>query len=53
MKLLRRFGTDSLRWKTMGVSKPCCRACADFLEKEGVDYSYWHNQNVGHWYRPY
>lgn len=31
----------------IGVSKPCCKNCAQSLDRVGVGYSYWHDQNVG------
>ncbi len=35
----------------LGVSKPCCRFCALNLDRYGIWYSYWHDQNVGGNYR--
>lgn len=52
MKILKVLGVNLDR-KLMGVSKPCCTQCADFLELQGIDYSYWHSHPVGHWTPPF
>jgi OTT_1508-like deaminase len=46
MKLLSKIN-HGIDGKFMGVSKPCCAQCADFLENQGIDYLYWNSQNVG------
>ncbi len=49
MQLVDYFYEEGLRFEgdMMGVSKPCCRYCAGSLENLGIEYSYWHDQNVG------
>ena len=51
MRLVNFFYNDKLRLAgdALGVSKPCCRDCASHLEALDIDYSYWHDQNVGKW----
>ncbi|MBB5190458.1 hypothetical protein HNQ50_001180 [Silvimonas terrae] len=34
-------------WGIIGVSKPCCILCAEKLDDLNINYSYWHDQNVG------
>ncbi|HEY4371416.1 MAG TPA: hypothetical protein VGN52_05810 [Burkholderiales bacterium] len=54
MQLVDYFSHKGIRLEgdTMGVSKPCCKSCADRLEALSIDYSYWHGQNVGKDWKP-
>jgi len=36
----------------IGVSKPCCRDCAEFLESVDIEYSQWHGDYVVNWEAP-
>ncbi len=42
----------ALRYGEIGVSKPCCRRCAENLDRQGVHYSYWHNEPTGQYVQP-
>jgi len=44
--------SKSITGKMIGVSKPCCILCAQQLDALKVEYSYWHDQNVGKWIPP-
>lgn len=38
--------------KYMGVSKPCCKYCAQVLNQMNIDYANWHNSSVTNWEEP-
>lgn len=35
-----------------GVSKPCCKRCAEWLSRYGAKYSAWHDAHVVNWEAP-
>lgn len=35
-----------------GVSKPCCKKCAEWLSHYGAKYSAWHDAQVVNWEKP-
>jgi hypothetical protein len=36
----------------MGVSKPCCRTCAEWLSHYNIGYANWHDSPVVNWEQP-
>lgn len=36
----------------MGVSKPCCKYCAQVLNQMNINYANWHNSSVTNWEEP-
>jgi hypothetical protein len=52
MQLLRYFIDRGWRFEDdmIGVSKPCCERCADWLDRNWIEYSYWHDQPTGYVY---
>ena len=55
MKIVSYFiqNHDDIQGRSLGVSKPCCQACANELSRRGITYSTTHTtQNRGVWIAP-
>lgn len=40
------------RGRHIGVSKPCCKQCAEILDELGMKYLYYHEDRVRNWESP-
>lgn len=43
---------NNILTKEIGVSKPCCQNCALMLDRVGLAYSYWHEEEPPKWVDP-
>lgn len=51
MQLVDYFHAMRLPLPELGVSKPCCSNCKKYLDQLAINYSYWHTQGTGKYYK--
>ena len=52
MQLVSQLKQENLMTDFIGVSKPCCKQCAEVLDHVHIGYSMWHDSPVVNWENP-
>ena len=52
MQLVQELINEGIETKYIGVSKPCCKFCANELNEQKIKYSLWHDSRVKQWEAP-
>lgn len=53
MKLLSELCDATLHTSYIGVSKPCCKYCKEYLNTAGISYAQWHDKEPTDWIDPF